>query len=85
MAPKALKADSFLRHACVRRSREERSWKGVETYKATDFRGSLKRNFSQEIFRERYMQAGSALATYSDFAEWQLQWAPEQIEREEKV
>ena len=28
------------------------------------------------------MQAGSALGTYSDFAEWQPRWAPEQSERE---
>ena len=28
------------------------------------------------------MQAGSALAAYSDFAEWQLRWAPEQHARE---
>ena len=28
------------------------------------------------------MQAGSALASYSDFAEWQLRWAREQINRE---
>ena len=30
------------------------------------------------------MKAGSALATYNDFAEWQLHWAQEQIEREEE-
>ena len=30
------------------------------------------------------MKAGSALATYNDFAEWQLHWAQEQIEREQE-
>ena len=28
------------------------------------------------------MQTGSALATYSDFAEWQLRWAPQERARE---
>ena len=28
------------------------------------------------------MQSGSALATYNDFAKWQMRWAPEQHARE---
>ena len=38
----------------------------------------MKNHFSQEIFRQRYLQADTAF----DFTHWELHWAPEQVERE---